>query len=80
MTDLAEAFEAAKRRGEVPANAQLSQFTVEMTVHRAATGKDEHYGVVAAYSRNPLKNIWMQLGIWYRGLKRKYGRSFNEQG
>lgn len=78
MTELEKAFELAKQRGEVPANAQLNQFTVEMQVHRAKTGKTEDYGIISAYHKNPIKHYWMQFGIWHRGIKRKYGRSINK--
>lgn len=51
---------------------KLKSFTVEMQVHRAATGKTEDYGVVSGYHSNPIKHYWMQISIWFRGKLRQW--------
>lgn len=54
---------------------KLKWATVEIQVHRAATGKTEDYGIVSGYHKNPIKHYWMQLGIWLRGIKRTWLQS-----
>ena len=55
------------------AGSKLKWATLEIQVHRAETGETEDYGVVSAYYSNPFRNAIAQLGIWYRGLRRKHG-------
>ena len=59
----------------VTAGSQVKWATLEIQVHRAATGKTEDYGVVSAYHKNPIINLWMQFRIWYRGKKRLWLQS-----
>ena len=53
-------------------NMKLSSASLEMTVHRAATGKDEHYGLVSYYNRNPIKHYYINFKIWLRGKYRQW--------
>ncbi len=57
---------------------KIKSASLEITVHRHKTGKDEHIGLVSYYNRNPFKHYYINLLIWLRGLKRKYGHSFSE--
>lgn len=68
------AQKVADMNGGTVAGSKLKSFTLEIKVHRAATGKVEDYGVVSAYHSNPIKHYWMQLCILIRGLRRKYGK------
>ncbi len=58
---------------------RVKQATLEITVNRVS-GKKEDLGIVAGYHKNPIRHYLMQLGIWFRGLKRKYGTSNHNQG
>lgn len=67
------AQKVADMNGGTVAGSKLKSFTLEIQVHRAATGKVEDYGVVSAYHSNPIRNAIAQLSIWLRGLRRKHG-------
>jgi hypothetical protein len=74
--DIIEKIKAADTTGNFTAM-KLKSASVSAVIHRAATGTDEDIGYVSYYHRNPFIHYWMNLNIWLRGLKRKYGNSFS---
>jgi len=72
-----EKIKAADTTGTF-SNMKLKSASVSIVVHRYKENKDEDYGLVSYYNRNPLKHYPINFMIWLRGLKRKYGHSTRE--
>jgi len=53
-------------------NTKITSASLEITVHRAATNTDEHYGLVSYYNQNPIKHYYVNLLIWLRGKHRQW--------
>ncbi len=69
------ALRIANSAGGILAGSKLKKFTLEATVHRHATGLSEDLGILSAYHSNPFIHYYMQLSIWFRGLKRTWQQS-----
>lgn len=52
--------------GEMLANANISEASIEATVIRA-DGRIEHLGTISYFSRNPLKRLAWRVTRWLRG-------------
>jgi hypothetical protein len=55
-----------KIRGEMIADVEFSEVSLEATIIRA-DGRIEHLGRIAFHSRNPLKRLAWRVGRWLRG-------------
>lgn len=55
-------------------NIPMKSLVVEAYITRA-DGTIEQLGIISGKHKNPVKHYLMQLGIWYRGIKRSWQTS-----